>query len=135
MSARSTVRCSTHRNWFGTPCGTVAPRARRGSLTVECQFVLGGQRVDLSEGPTRVLCEPSIVEELHGPDPSVIGSRFDALLVSAVSSNHDSPLLLSQQYAHRQSSATSCRSPLLPAVTDQLPRHTILTRSSNVAFW
>src|ERR1041385_6509054 len=63
--------------------------AWRGSSTVERQLVLGGQRVDLGERPTRVLREPPIVEELHGPGPAVVrGSRFDALLVSAVSSNH-----------------------------------------------
>jgi hypothetical protein len=58
-------------------------------LTVELQLVLDGQSVDLGEGPTRVLREPSTIEELHGPGPTVVsGPRFDALLVSAVSSNH-----------------------------------------------
>src|SRR5436190_19751578 len=59
------------------------------SLTVERQLVFDGQGVDLSERPTRVLREPSIIEELHGPGPALVsGTRFDALLVSAVSSNH-----------------------------------------------
>ena len=58
-------------------------------LTGERHLVFDSQGVDLSERPTRVLREPSIVEELHRPGPAVVtGSRFDALLVSAVSSNH-----------------------------------------------
>ena len=59
------------------------------ALTVECHLVLLGERVDLGERPSGVLREPAIVEQLHGPRAAIVtGSRFDALLVAAVFSNH-----------------------------------------------